>query len=85
MAYIVSGEVALPSGFSYPAEQLLHYRNGGAAILLEAKTDSRLLLLAGEPIDELVAQWGPYVMNTQTEIMPAMRDYQQGKMGVFID
>lgn len=85
MVYIVSGEVALPSGFAYPAENLLHYRNDGEGIRLVAKTDCRLLLLAGEPIEEPVAQWGPYVMNSQTEIMQAMRDYQMGKMGVYID
>ena len=34
-----------------------------------------------EPLNEPVATYGPYVMNTQTEIMEAMRDYQNGKMG----
>jgi len=43
--------------------------------------DSKLLLLSGEPFNEKVASWGPYVMNTQTEIMEALRDYKQGKMG----
>ncbi|MFT4646781.1 MAG: redox-sensitive bicupin YhaK (pirin superfamily) [Planctomycetota bacterium] len=38
-------------------------------------------MLSGIPIEEPIAQYGPYVMNTQTEIMEAMRDYQQGKMG----
>ena len=33
------------------------------------------------PIKEKITQYGPYVMNTQTEILEAMRDYQQGKMG----
>jgi len=44
-----------------------------------------VLLLSGTPIGEPVAQWGPYVMNTQTEIMEAMRDYQMGKMGVYTE
>ena len=37
--------------------------------------------LSGTPFNEKVASWGPYVMNTQTEIMEALRDYQMGKMG----
>jgi redox-sensitive bicupin YhaK (pirin superfamily) len=40
-----------------------------------------LLFLSGEPINEKIATYGPYVMNTQTEILEAMRDYQMGKMG----
>jgi hypothetical protein len=38
-------------------------------------------VLSGIPIGEKVTHYGPYVMNTQTEILEAMRDYQQGKMG----
>ena len=41
--------------------------------------------LAGAPLEEPVAQWGPYVMNTQSELLEAMRDFQQGKMGFYID
>jgi len=40
-----------------------------------------LLFLSGEPINEKIATYGPYVMNTQTEILEAMRDYKMGKMG----
>ena len=50
-----------------------------------AKKESNLLILSGVPIKEKVTQYGPYVMNTQTEIMEAMRDYQQGKMGILIE
>lgn len=85
MVYILDGEVSLQSGFAYSGETLLYFKNDGEGCYLRANKNSRLLILAGEPIDEPVAQWGPYVMNTQTEIMEAMRDYQMGKMGVYID
>lgn len=85
LAYILNGNVTLSSGFEYSGETLLYFKNDGDGFLLKATADSRLLILAGEPINEPVASWGPYVMNTQTEIMEAMRDYQMGKMGVYID
>lgn len=85
LAYVLNGKVQLSTGFEYGAETLLHFNNDGDGFALKATADSKILILAGEPINEPVASWGPYVMNTQTEIMEAMRDYQMGKMGVYVD
>ncbi|AEE51351.1 pirin family protein [Haliscomenobacter hydrossis] len=85
MAYILRGEVTLNENFSYKSETLLHFRNDGGGFSLKSNEPSHILVLAGEPINEPLAQWGPYVMNTQTEILEAMRDYQMGKMGFYID
>ncbi len=85
MAYLLSGQLTSAGGFTYDKETLLHYRNDGESVFLKSTADARVLFLAGAPIEEPVAQWGPYVMNTQTEILEAMRDYQSGKMGFYID
>ena len=74
---IINNEVSLKKG----ATQMVTFNQDGDFIELEAKQKSTLLVLSGEPINEKVAQYGPYVMNTQTELFEAMRDYQKGKMG----
>lgn len=74
---MVNDEVTLKKG----ATQMLTFHQDGSAVAIAAKQESTLLVLSGKPIKEKVASWGPYVMNTQTEIMEALRDYQKGKMG----
>jgi redox-sensitive bicupin YhaK (pirin superfamily) len=53
----------------------------GDAVLLEAKADTQLLILSGEPIAEPVASYGPFVMNTREELAQAVEDYRAGRMG----
>ncbi|MFT5019746.1 MAG: redox-sensitive bicupin YhaK (pirin superfamily), partial [Polaribacter sp.] len=55
------------------------------SITLEGLEETRAILLAGEPINEPLATYGPFVMNNQTQVMEALRDYQMGKMGVLIE
>ena len=53
----------------------------GETVTLEARKDTILLVLSGERIDEPVASYGPFVMNTEEELVQAVKDYQAGKMG----
>jgi quercetin 2,3-dioxygenase len=53
----------------------------GENLVLEATAPASLMLLAGEPIRETIAHYGPFVMNTPEEIEQAIRDYQAGRMG----
>lgn len=86
LIYLLRGEVQLNDNWNYGAETLLTFRQDGEGIKLRGVAErSQVLLLAGEPLNEPVAQWGPFVMNNQTELMEAMRDYQMGKMGVYVE
>ena len=53
----------------------------GDSVTLEAKADTQLLILSGEPILEPVESYGPFVMNTREEIHQAVEDYRAGRMG----
>jgi len=61
------------------------YQNDGDTIKLTATADTRYIVLAGEPINEPIAQYGPFVMNNETQLMEAVRDAQMGKMGVLVE
>ncbi|HYW94125.1 MAG TPA: pirin-like C-terminal cupin domain-containing protein [Bacteroidales bacterium] len=78
--YILDGNIRT-GGKETSGKDLVWYNNDHTEIELEAMESSRAILLAGEPLEEPVVASGPFVMNTDTEIMEAMRDYRMGKMG----
>jgi len=53
----------------------------GERVLLEANSESLILVLSGKPIMEPVASYGPFVMNTEAELRQAFEDYRAGRMG----
>jgi len=57
------------------------FKPQGEQVRVQAKEDVSLLLLSGEPIDEPIVNYGPFVMNTQAEIKAAIEDYRNGRMG----
>jgi redox-sensitive bicupin YhaK (pirin superfamily) len=61
-------------------QQQLGMLNEGEGLSLAASEDSAFLFLAGAPIAEPIANWGPFVMNTQEEIEQAIQDYQEGRL-----
>jgi hypothetical protein len=82
MVYVFQGSVRVgDEGSEIRDGQLAILAPGDAARLRGAQGGGRLLLLAGVPTREPVARYGPFVMNTQAEIVQAVRDYQSGKMG----
>jgi redox-sensitive bicupin YhaK (pirin superfamily) len=85
-AYIVEGE-GLFGGDGERAEdgQMVLFAQDGDEVRIEnradAKTTLEVLLIAGVPLNEPVARYGPFVMNTQAEIRQAIEDYRLGRMG----
>ena len=50
-------------------------------VTLEASEGSKVLIIAGRPLNEPIVEYGPFVMNTEQEIYQAVRDFQAGKFG----
>ena len=65
----------------YPPQTILIFEREGQQLSFNCSKDFKALLLNGEPINEPIVAHGPFVMNTREEIMEAIMDYQNGKMG----
>lgn len=81
MVYVLTGSATL-NGESLLRGQIALTNPDGDTITVAATTDTKVLLLAGEPIREPLAVYGPFVMNTREEIIAAFDDFQNGRMGV---
>ncbi len=83
--YLLKGKLVVNDEQEINAKDLVYFENDDSKIKFTAKENGYGILLSGTPIGEEVASHGPFVMNTQTEIMEALRDSQMGKMGVLIE
>jgi redox-sensitive bicupin YhaK (pirin superfamily) len=77
---VIEGAVTV-NGAKADEHAFVLFGSEGETIDIEASTDSVILLMSGEPINEPIASYGPFVMNTQEEIMNAIQDFQAGKYG----
>lgn len=78
---ILRGNLRVNGEASARETQLVVLERAGDAVTLEADTETKLLLLAGEPIDEPIVGYGPFVMNSQAEISQAVQDFRSGRFG----
>lgn len=84
--YVYEGGLAVgPQGAqARPADAgrmaILSNEAGADGVALKATTASRFLLIAGKPLGESIAQWGPFVMNTREQVEQAIDDFRAGRL-----
>ncbi|PRD66793.1 pirin family protein [Malikia granosa] len=80
--YVYRGAVSL-GGQAVPMQRMAILANdpGADGVRIEASADAKLLLIAGRPLNEPIAQYGPFVMNSEAEIYQAIQDFRAGKLG----
>ena len=81
LVVVLAGTVQLNGETVLRPAQMATLSTEGTDVVIEANGDAKLLLLAGEPIDEPVVGYGPFVMNSQQEIVQAIADFNGGRFG----
>jgi hypothetical protein len=79
-AFVISGEAAFGDRVARENDMVL-FGGDGDAVTIASSSEAELLLIGGVPLNEPVARYGPFVMNTVGEIRQAMLDYQSGHFG----
>ena len=79
--YVYRGEVSI-AGVNLPTQRMAILANDAAAdgVVIDAAGEARALLVAGRPLNEQIAQYGPFVMNTDQEIYQALNDFRDGRL-----
>ena len=80
-AYLIKGKLEVEGRKSIAENQVVLYQRGASNIELFSSEGAELLLLGGQPHNEPVYAYGPFVMNSESEIEKCYRDYQSGRMG----
>ncbi|MGC3974069.1 MAG: pirin family protein [Nitrospira sp.] len=79
--FVLHGQVVVNGSQSVDEVHIALLGQRGERVVVEAKQEATILVLSGKPIEEPIARYGPFVMNTRDEIIQAVQDYQAGKMG----
>ena len=81
LLFVLKGKIKLQGGELISEAEMAVMEKEGKELSFSAESDSVILFLGGEPLNEPIVGYGPFVMNTQEEIRQAFVDYQSGKMG----
>jgi redox-sensitive bicupin YhaK (pirin superfamily) len=81
---VIEGSVSVNEQ-AIPTDHFVLFGNDGEKISIQAAEDSIVLVLSGEPINEPIAQYGPFLMNTWEELEQAVKDVNAGKFGILED
>lgn len=80
--FVIAGEINVQgTSDNTVIKNQLAILSSGTQLKIQATQDSQFLLIAGQPFNEPVARYGPFVMNTREEIEQAFRDYRSGQFG----
>lgn len=79
--FVLSGKINFGGSESIQDAELAVLEQSGTDFQIEATRDSKILVLTGQPLNEPIVGYGPFVMNTENEIKQAFIDYQMGLMG----
>jgi len=82
---VIEGEIKINNGVTAPENNFILFGHEGEEIAIEASENCIVLVLSGKPIQEPIAPYGPFVMNTEAEIRQAFEDYKNGKFGYLED
>lgn len=85
LLYLLDGELRINDSETAKAKDMVVMDNDGEDFSIIAKENTRFIVLSGEPLNEPMQSAGPFVMNTEQELMEAYRDARMGKMGVLIE
>ena len=78
---VIKGNVTINNSEKAPTNHFVLFNNKGSEFTIRADDDAEILILSGEPIDEPIASYGPFVMNTNDEIRQTIDDFNNGKFG----
>lgn len=78
---VIEGSMKVNGGDLVPTDHLTLMNHDGEDFEVTMETDGIVLVLSGEPLNEPIAHYGPFVMNTEEELMDAFKDFQEGKFG----
>lgn len=82
---VIEGQVVFNETEQAPTDHFALFRNDGSTITVQAEQDAIVLVLSGQPIQEPIASYGPFLMNTHEELQQAVQDFSQGKFGSLED
>lgn len=79
---VIEGSIKVNGGDLVPADHLVLMNHDGENFEVEITNDVVVLVLSGEPLNEPIAHYGPFVMNTEEELVEAFQEFQAGKFGI---
>jgi hypothetical protein len=82
---VIEGEIEINGLKTAPEDHFIFFGHNGEDIEIKGNEESVVLVMSGEPINEPIASYGPFVMNTEAEIKQAFEDFKSGKFGYLED